>query len=99
MTDKGRKAVEPAIPVGWEFIHKVVSPLSYDEQRVLAGMLETVKCELASYLDPEMDRAEITKKSLTGDPRLYKRMVKNVLPSGREAEHTPRKKPKTVRRK
>jgi len=55
MTDKGREAVEPAVPTGWQFIHKVVSPLSYDDQRALADMLETVKCELYGYLNPEMD--------------------------------------------
>jgi MarR family 2-MHQ and catechol resistance regulon transcriptional repressor len=86
MTDKGREAVEPAIPAGWEFIHKVVSPLSYDDQRALASMLETVKCELTGYLNPEMDTAEIMKKSLTGDPDLYKRMVKKILSSGYESK-------------
>jgi MarR family 2-MHQ and catechol resistance regulon transcriptional repressor len=84
MTDKGKAAVEPAIPAGWEFIHKLLSPLSYNDQRGLADMLELVKCELVSYLNPEMHRAEITKKSLTRDPDLYKRMVKNVLPSRHE---------------
>jgi hypothetical protein len=96
MTDKGRKAVEPAVPTGWQFIHKILSPLSYDDQRALAGMLETLKCELVGYLNPEMDMAEITKKSLTGDPHLYKRMVKDVLPSGYEAKRKSREKQKTV---
>ena len=82
MTDKGKEAVEPAIPAGWEFIHEAVSPLSYDDQRTLANTLETVKCRLVGYLNPEMGMAEITKNSLTRDPDLYKRMVKNVLPSG-----------------
>jgi hypothetical protein len=82
MTDKGKEAVEPAIPAGWEFIHEAVSPLSYDDQRALANTLETVKCKLVGYLNPEMGMAEITKNSLTRDPDLYKRMVKNVLPSG-----------------
>jgi len=92
MTDKGKEAVEPAIPAGWDFIHEVVSPLSYDDQRVLASMLETVKCELVAYLNPEMDMTEIIKKSLTRDPDLYKRMVKNVLPSGYGAKRKRRKK-------
>jgi MarR family 2-MHQ and catechol resistance regulon transcriptional repressor len=92
MRDKGRQAVEPAIPAGWEFIHKVVSPLSHDDRRSLADMLETVKCKLVGYLNPEMDMAEIAKKSLTRDPNLYKRMVKNVLPSGYEAEGKRKKK-------
>ena len=86
MTDKGRQVVDPAAPAGWEFIHKLLSPLSYDEQGALASMLETVKSELAGYLNPEMDMAEIIKNSLTKDPDLYKRMVKNVLPSGYKAK-------------
>ena len=86
MTDKGKGAIEPAVPAGWEFMHKLLSPLSYDEQRALADMLETIKCELASYLNPEMDMAEIIKNSFTKDPDLYKRMVKNVLPPGYEAK-------------
>jgi len=91
MTDKGREGVEPAIPAGWQFINKLLSPLGYDDQRALASMLETVKCELASYLNPEMDVAEITERSLTKDPNLYKRLVKNVLPSGYEAKGKGRK--------
>jgi len=92
MTDKGKEAIEPAVPAGWEFIHKVVSTLSYDEQRALADMLETIKCEFTSYLNPETDRAEITKNSLTKDPNLYKRMLKNLLPPGYQLKGTRRKK-------
>jgi len=92
MTDKGQEAIDPAIPAGWEFIHKLLSPLSYDEQRALAGMLEKIKCALAGYLNPEMDMAEIIKNSFTGDPDLYKRMVKNVLPPGYEAKRKRREK-------
>jgi DNA-binding MarR family transcriptional regulator len=86
MTDKGKEAVEPAVVAGWEFMHRLLSPLSYDDQRALASMLETIKCELIGYLNPEMDMAEIIKNSFTKDPDLYKRMVKNVLPPGYEAK-------------
>jgi len=96
MTDKGKEAIEPAVPAGWEFIHKLLSPLSYDDQRALASMLETIKCELAGYLNPEMDKAEIVKNSLTKDPDLYKRAAKNVLPPGYEAKRRVGKK-KTTR--
>jgi MarR family 2-MHQ and catechol resistance regulon transcriptional repressor len=96
-TSKGEKAVEPGIPAGWEFIHKILSPLSYDDQRALASMLETVKCELAGYLNPEMDKTEIIKSSFTNRPDLYKRMMKNVLPPGYEAKRGAGKK-KTIRR-
>jgi len=94
LTSKGKETVDPAIPAGWEFIHKVLSPLSYDDQRALASMLEAIKCELTGYLNPEMDMAEIIKNSFTKDPNLYKRMVKNVLPTGYEAKHNVKKKTK-----
>jgi DNA-binding MarR family transcriptional regulator len=96
LTDKGREAIEPAVPAGWDFICKVVSTLSYDDQRALADMLETLKFEFTSYLNPEMDRAEVTKKSITKDPNLYKRMLKNLLPPGYELKVKTGEKRKTV---
>jgi MarR family 2-MHQ and catechol resistance regulon transcriptional repressor len=92
MTSKGEKAVEPAVIAGWEFIHEILSPLSYDDQCALASMLETVKCELIGYVNPEMDKAEIIKNSFTKDPNLYKRMAKNILPPGYEAKRKHSKK-------
>ena len=82
LTSKGEAAVEPAIPAGWEFIHQILSSLSPADQLSFAGMLETVKCELAAYLNPNMDKAEIIKSSFTNRPDIYKRMLKNVLPPG-----------------
>jgi DNA-binding MarR family transcriptional regulator len=86
ITDKGREAIEPAFPAGWEFIHKALSPLSYDEQGALANMLEAIKSELLSCLNPEMDIAEIAKKSVTREPDLYKRVSEKLLPRGYEAK-------------
>jgi hypothetical protein len=97
MTDKGRQAIDPAVPEGWQLIHKVLSPLSIDQQRGLADMLETVRCELVRCLNPEMDMTEILEKSLTRDPGSYRRLVKNVLSSGYEAKLQGEKKRKTVR--
>jgi hypothetical protein len=85
-TEKGKTAVEPAITTGWEFIHEILSPLSDDEQRDLANMLETVKCQLVGYLHPERDMEEIIKSSYTNRPDLYKGMVKTLLPPGYEAK-------------
>jgi len=99
LTDKGKEAIESTVPAGWEFIHKVVSALSYDDQRALVDMLETLKCEFNSYLNPEMDKAEIVKDSLTKDPHLYKRMLKNLLPPDYELKLNRGEKGKTVGRK
>jgi DNA-binding transcriptional regulator GbsR (MarR family) len=92
LTNKGNEAVEPAVPAAWEFINKVASSLSYDDQCALADMLETLKCEFNSYLNPETDMAEISKNSLTKDPNLYKRMLKNLLPPGYQLKNKRRKK-------
>jgi len=87
LTEKGQISVEPAVIAGWEFIHEILSPLSHNEQRDLANSLERVKCELDSYLNPEMNKAEIAKNSFTNDPDLYKRMLKTLLPAGYESKH------------
>jgi hypothetical protein len=99
ITDKGSEAVDPAIPAGWEFIHKIVSPLSDSDQRALASLLETVKLEVAGFLNPEVDKAEIIKHSYTRNPNLYARFLKNVLPAGYEAKRKGRQRRKTVRRR
>jgi len=97
LTNKGKEAIEPAVPAGWEFINRLLSWLSYDDQRALADTLETLKCELTSYLNPEMDKAEIVKRSLTRDPNLYKRMLESLLPAGYEVKRRMGNK-KTLRR-
>jgi DNA-binding MarR family transcriptional regulator len=97
LTNKGEAAVEPATPAGWEFIQKILSPLSHMDKQALAGMLETVKCEAVGYLNPEVNMAEIAKNSTTNQPGLYERMVKNLFPSGSEAKRQSRKKARTLR--
>ena len=86
LTSKGTNAIERAIPEGWDFIQKILSPMPYKDKQALAGMLETVKCELLGYLNPKVDIAEIIKKSVTNQPGLYERMIKSIFPSGSEAK-------------
>ena len=85
LTTKGENALKPAMPASWEFIQKILSPIPYEDIYALANQLETVKCELLGYLNPEMDMTEITKNSITNQPRLYERMIKNIFPSGYKA--------------
>jgi DNA-binding MarR family transcriptional regulator len=86
LTSKGMNAIERAIPEGWDFIQKILSPLSYKDKHALAGMLETVKCEALGYLKPGVDMTEIIKNSVTNQPGLYERMIKNIFPSGSEGK-------------
>ena len=99
LTDKGNEAVGPAIPAGWEFVKKLLSSLSYDDQCALADTLETLKDELTGYLNPEMDKAEIVKKSLTRSPNLYRLMLNTFLSPGQELKLERGKKRKPVLRK
>jgi len=92
LTSKGETDIQPAVIEGWEFIHEVLSPLSDNEQRDLASMLEITRRELVGYLNPEMDMAEIIRKGLTNDPDLYERMTKNLLPPGYKVKSKHREK-------
>ena len=81
LTTKGESVLKPATPTGWEFIQKILSPISYKDKHTLANLLETIKCELLGYLNPEVDMAGIIKNSVTNQPGLYDRMIKNIFPS------------------
>jgi len=96
LTSKGEKALEPAAPAGWEFIQKILSPLSDKDKQALNSMLEVLKCEIDGYLNPEADMTKIIKDSYTKQPRLFERMVKNIFPSGYEAKRKGREKGKTI---
>jgi DNA-binding MarR family transcriptional regulator len=96
LTSKGEKALEQAIPAGWEFIQKILSPLSCEDKHALASTLEIIKCDLLGYLNPEVDMVEIIKNSVTNQPDLYELMVKNVFPSGSEAKREGGKKKKAI---
>jgi DNA-binding MarR family transcriptional regulator len=84
LTSKGEKALEPAAPVDWEFIQKILLTLPNEDKLALTDMLEMVKCEAFAYLHPELDKAEIIRNSFTNQPGLYERMIENILPSGSE---------------
>jgi len=86
LTSKSEKVVGLATVAGWEFIQKILSVLSDKDKQTLAGMLGMIKCELSGYLNPEEDTADIKKESVTNQPDLYERMVKNIFPSGSSAK-------------
>lgn len=80
LTDKGKNAIELASPVGWEFIQQILSRLSYNDKEALATMLEIVKCEAFTYLNPEVDMERVIENSSTNQPDLYERLINNVFP-------------------
>lgn len=85
LTGKAEKAVEQAAPEGWKLVQRILSPVSEEDKRALASVLETVKCECLGYLNPEKDMAKIVKNSVTGRPDLYREWAK-TFPSGAQVK-------------
>jgi DNA-binding MarR family transcriptional regulator len=86
LTTKGENTIKLAAPAGWEFIKKLVSPMSDKDKDVLVSLLETLKCDALGYLNPELDMAQIIKNSPTNRSDLYELMTENVFPSDYEAK-------------
>jgi hypothetical protein len=59
-------------------------------------MLETIKGKAIGYLNPEADMVGIIKNSVTNQPGLYERMVKNIFPSAPQAQRQGGKKKKAT---
>ena len=70
-TSKGENAISLAAPAGWELIQNVLSPISEKEKHTLVSLLETLKCDLVAYLNPEVDMAEIAANSPTNQSNFY----------------------------
>jgi DNA-binding MarR family transcriptional regulator len=101
LTSRGADAIELAIPEQWNLIQKILSRLSDKNKRAVASVLETVKCECLGYLNPEVDKAEIIKNSVTKParlPRSYERTLKGLIAAGYEPKRKGGKKRSTVRR-
>jgi len=84
LTSKGENTLEPAAPVGWELIQKILSPISDKDKKDLASQLEIIKCEALGYLNPEMDMANIIKNSVTKRPNLYRNSIFAKSPRKKE---------------
>ena len=95
LTEKGKKAVVPAEPVGWEFIKGILSVLSYEEKDALINLLERVRQELVVYMNPGQDRAEIIKRSVKSQHDFYAHVAKTLPPSRSEDKRQGGKKGKT----
>jgi len=102
ITGKGENALKPAIPAGVEFIQKILSSLSYEDKRTLASLLGTVRFKALEYLNPGTDIVTITKKGVTNQPDLMKRVTRYISastpPAKRQGGEKKKAKRKTIRR-
>jgi DNA-binding MarR family transcriptional regulator len=84
MTDKGEKALEPATVAGLDFVRKVLSPLSYEDQQTFARLLETTKHQAFQCLNHGANVDEMEGADITNYPDLMNRLFGKALISTSE---------------
>jgi DNA-binding MarR family transcriptional regulator len=63
ITDKGEKILKPAVTAGWEFVQKVLSPLSSGDRDAFLKLLSTVQYEACRQLAPGFKVEERSKNN------------------------------------
>jgi DNA-binding MarR family transcriptional regulator len=86
ITNKGEKVLKPAIVAGWEFVQKVLSPLSSGDRETLLNLLLTVQYEACRHLNPREDVDEIRRNKAKCHDDLVERLGQHTLRSIREAK-------------
>ncbi len=79
ISSKGENALEPATRAGWEFIQKIMSPLSDEDRHTFARLLEMVRYETMNYLNPGEDIEEMVRNDDKSHVNLRGRLVKRGL--------------------
>jgi DNA-binding MarR family transcriptional regulator len=54
-TSKGEDALKLAMPTAWEFVQKIMLPLSEADRHTFVRLLETLRYETLNYLNPGKD--------------------------------------------
>jgi DNA-binding MarR family transcriptional regulator len=96
ITSKGENALKPATLAGWNFIQKIMSPLSDEDRYTFARLHETLEYEIFKYLNPGEDVEERVRDEAKQHANLMERLVQYSLPSTPEAKRQGRKKRKTT---
>jgi DNA-binding MarR family transcriptional regulator len=95
-TKKAEDALGRAIPAGWDFIHKVMLPLSTADRQTLAGLLETIRYETLSYLNPGQDIEAMAANDDKSHIKMMERLYHDVIVSNPGAKPDTGKKGKTI---
>jgi DNA-binding MarR family transcriptional regulator len=98
-TEKADDAFRRAIPAGWEFIHKVMSPLSQADRQTLARLLETIRYEALDYLNPGEDIEALVVDDDKSHIKMAERLFHSTIVSASQGKRQAGKKEKTGRRR
>ena len=80
ITSKGKNALQPATRAGWEYVWKIISPLSDEDSHTLMRLLETIQYEASSYLNPGADIEEIRRNEAKSHDHLMERLIAYCCP-------------------
>ena len=75
ITSKGNTALQPATRAGWEYVWKIISPLSDEDRHTLIRLLEQVQYEASSYLNPGADIEGIMRNEAKSRDNLMERLI------------------------
>jgi DNA-binding MarR family transcriptional regulator len=96
-TSKGENALRLAIPVAWEFIQKIMLPLSQADKHTFARLLETLRYEILNYLNPGKDIEAMVVKDDKSHLNMMERLFHDALLSTPQAKRQTGKKGKTIK--
>ena len=97
-TSKAENSFKLAIPASWEFIQKIMLPLSQADRQALARLLETIRYETLSYLNPGQDMEALVANDDKSHMRMMERLFHDTIVSGPQGKRQVGKKGKTIRR-
>jgi DNA-binding MarR family transcriptional regulator len=96
ISSKAENALKPATQAGWEFIQKIMSPLSDEDRHTLARLLETLRYQTMAYLNPGEDIQEMVINDDKSHINLRGRLVKRGLTSTAQAKRRGGEKGRTI---
>jgi DNA-binding MarR family transcriptional regulator len=91
-TSKGENALELAIPASWEFIQRIMLPLSEADRHTFARLLEALRYETLNYLNPGEDIEAMVVDDDKSHAKMMERLFHDALLSTPQAKRQDGKK-------
>jgi DNA-binding MarR family transcriptional regulator len=98
-TSKGENALKLAIPASWEFIQKIMLPMSQADRHTFARLLEALRYETLNYLNPGEDIEAMVVNDDKSHLNMMERLFHDALLSTPQAKRQSGKKGKTIKTK
>jgi DNA-binding MarR family transcriptional regulator len=91
-TSKAENSFRQATPAGWEFINKIMLPLSEADRRTLVRLLETIRHETLKYLNPGEDIEAMVANDDKSHTKMMERLFHDAILSTPQAKRQSGKK-------